>query len=327
MYGMRGLCHELFGGGYQRDPGSRLCIPHHRPLVEGQERIDGRMLLIDRSTTTPMKLKEALKDVLSLEELGLVVGSFDIIGDIAIVIIPPGLECKEHLIAEAILQIHKNLRTVSKRAGNYDGEFRTIALTVIAGEDLQEAEHRENGIRFSLHPEKVYFSVRSSNERKRISLLVRPGEDVLVMFSGIGAFPLVIAGNSQAREIVGVEKNPDAHRYALKSLAGNRKIRNVLLYEGDVVEVVPQLSRTFDRVLMPLPRTSESYLGPALAALRSGSWLHFYDFQSSDTFSQSIEKIHQACEIAHRKLIASNRVVCGHCSPRIYRICIDALIE
>jgi hypothetical protein len=66
MYGMRGLCHELFGGGYQRDPGSRLCIPHHRPLVEGQERIDGRMLLIDRSTTTPDMVNTVNKKQVSI---------------------------------------------------------------------------------------------------------------------------------------------------------------------------------------------------------------------------------------------------------------------
>jgi tRNA (guanine37-N1)-methyltransferase len=274
-----------------------------------------------------MKLREALKAVLIPEELGLLVGSFDIVGNVAIIIIPPGLEYKEHLIAEAILRTHKNIRTVAKRAGNYDGEFRTIAMTVIAGEELQETEHRENGVRFILHPEKVYFSVRSSNERKRISLLVRPGEDVLVMFSGIGSFPLVIARNSQAGEIVGVEKNPDAHRYALKSLAGNKKIRNVLYYEGDVIEIVPLLCRTFDRVLMPLPRTSEFYLGPALAVLRPGRWLHFYDFQSPDTFSRSIDKIRHACRISNRQVIDSRTVICGHCSPRIYRICVDALIK
>jgi len=100
---------------------------------------------------------------------------------------------------------------VARRTGNYDGQFRTIALTVIGGADLKETEHRENGVRFFPESGEGYYSVRSSNERKRIASLVRPGEDVLVLFSGIGAFPLVIAANSQAREIVGIEKNPDAN--------------------------------------------------------------------------------------------------------------------
>jgi tRNA (guanine37-N1)-methyltransferase len=274
-----------------------------------------------------MKVKDALKAVLTQEELDVLVGSFDIVGDIAIIIIPPALLAREHLIAEAILKTHKNIKTVARRVGNYDGEFRTMALKVIGGEDLLETEHRENGVRFFLNPEKVYYSVRSSYERKRISLLVRPGEDVLVMFSGIGVFPLVIAANSRAGEIVGIEKNTDAHRYARKSLCGNRRIKNVVLYEGDVAEILPQLSRTFDRVLMPLPKTAEDYLGIALAAVRSGGCLHFYDFQSSDAFHLSIEKIRRACEGNHHRLAASEVVVCGHCSPRTYRICVDAQIE
>ena len=274
-----------------------------------------------------MKLKEILKTVLSRDEMGSLVGSFDVIGDTAIIIIPDELAAKERLIAEALLQTHKNIRTVAKRVGAYDGEFRTIALAVIGGEVLHETEHRENGVRFFLHPEKAYFSVRSSNERKRISSLVRPGEDVLVFFSGIGAFPLVIAANSQAGDIVGIEKNPDAHRYALKSLAGNKRIRNVVFYKGDVADITPRLSRTFDRVLMPLPRTSQAYLAIALTTVRSGGRLHFYDFQSVGAFRQSIEKIDRACGENGRKLITAEIAVCGHCSPRTYRICVDARIE
>jgi tRNA (guanine37-N1)-methyltransferase len=274
-----------------------------------------------------MRLKDALNTVLPQGELDMLVGSFDIVGDIAIIIIPPALSVREHLIAKAILNTHKNIKTVARRTGNYDGEFRTIDLTVIGGKDLQETEHWENGVRFFLNPEKVYYSVRSSNERKRIASLVRPGEEALVLFSGIGAFPLVIAANSQAGEIVGIEKNPDAHQYAQKSLAGNRRIKNVVLYEGDVAEVLPRLNRTFDRVLMPLPKTSADYLATALAAVRSGGRLHFYDFQTLDALPRSIEKVRCACEDNHRRLVASEVVVCGHCSPQTYRICVDAQIE
>ena len=163
-----------------------------------------------------MKLKEALKDELSRDEARALVGSFDIVGTIAIIIIPAGLEAKEHLIADAILRTHRNIRTVAKRTGNYQGEFRTIGLTTIAGEELGETVHKENGVRFCLHPGKVYYSVRTGSERQRIAGQVGCGEEILVMFSGIGAFPLVLAAGGRAGEVVGVEKNPDAHRYAQK---------------------------------------------------------------------------------------------------------------
>jgi tRNA (guanine37-N1)-methyltransferase len=274
-----------------------------------------------------MKLKDVLEPFLSREERGLLVGSFDIVGDIAIIIIPPELTAKEGLIAEAIFKIHKNVKTVAKRAGIYEGEYRTIPLEVIGGEPLREVEHRENGVRFFLDPGRVYYSVRSVNERMRISRLVAPGEQILVMFSGIGAFPLVIALNSEAGEIVGIEKNPVAHHFAKKSLRANRRIKNVSLYEGDVAQVLPLLSRTFDRVLMPLPSTAGDFLDCALAAVKPGGLLHFYDFQGKDDFSLAVAKLQKACAENNRSLLRSAVVVCGHVSPGSYRVCVDAVIQ
>ncbi len=274
-----------------------------------------------------MKLKDVLEPVLSREEMGLLVGSFDIVGDIAIIIIPPELTAKERLIAEAIFKIHKNVKTVAKRAGIYEGEYRTIPLEVIGGEPLREVEHRENGVRFFLDPGNVYYSVRSGNERKRISRLVAQGEAILVMFSGIGAYPLVISANSEAGNIVGIEKNPAAHHFAEKSLRANRRIKNVTLYEGDVAQIVPLLSRPFDRVLMPLPSTAEDFLYCALAAVKPGGRLHFYDFQAKGDFTLAVDKLQKACGENNRALLRSEVVVCGHVSPGTYRICVDAVIQ
>ncbi len=298
LYEIRGLGNELSGGG---------------------------MLLIDK-TRRCMGLKDVLQPVLTREEIGFLVRSYDIVGDIAIIIVPPALSTKEKLVAEALFKIHKNVKTVAKRSGIYAGEFRTIALEVIGGEAVRETEHRENGVRFFLDPGKVYYSVRSSNERRRISRLIGRGEEVLVMFSGIGAYPLVISRNSPAGEIVGIEKNPEAHQSAVKSLAANRRIANVILHRGDVLEVMPRLGRTFDRVLMPLPRTAEDYLGLALASLRSGGRLHFYDFQPLDAVSGAVAKLRRACEGNGRCLQHAEIIVCGHVGPRTHRVCVDATI-
>lgn len=282
---------------------------------------------LDRRKGRGMKLKDALKPFLTEEERALMVGSFDIVGDIAIIIVAPELTAKENLIADAIFQTHKHVKTVAKRAGNYDGEFRTIALEVIGGRPLGETEQKENGVRLFLDPGKAYYSVRSSNERKRIAGLITPGEEVLVMFSGVGVFPLVIAAHSAASEVTGVEKNPDAHCFAKKSLAANKRIKNVTLYKGDVVEVLPRLNRTFDRVLMPLPSTAEDFLGLALKVVRPGGHLHFYDFQALSDLSQSVAKVQRACSDNGRSLLDCKAVVCGHVSPRNHRICVDAIIQ
>ncbi len=274
-----------------------------------------------------MKLKNRLAEKLSVEELERLVGAYDIVGDIAIIMIPEGLEAKERLIAEAILDSNPRIRVVAKRAGRYGGEFRTIPLHILAGENRKETEVKESGIRLLVNPESVYYSVRSGNERRRLASLVQPGESVLVLFSGIAPYPLVIAGYSAANSVVGIEKNPEAHAYGLENLRRNKKLQNIRLYPGDVKEVLPNLATTFDRVVMPLPTRSEEFLPCALQVLKANGFLHFYDMQRPELFSQSVEKIASACAVEGRTVLSSRITRCGHCAPHIYRICIDASIS
>lgn len=273
------------------------------------------------------KLKEVLRGDLTAAELQSLVQSYDMVGDIAIIIVPPELAQKEHLIAAAILDLHKNIKVVAKRAGIYGGEFRTLPLKIIGGEERKETVHKEDGVRLLLNPETVYFSVRSSTERKRIASLVGENEEVLVLFSGVGPFPLIIGRTNPSCRVTGIEKNPEAHRYALKNLGYNKKIKNVSLYQGDAAVVLPALGRIFDRIVMPLPQAAALFLPVALAALGREGWLHFYDLQHEDSYGESVEKVKSACLGAGRQLRSAAVTVCGHCAPRTYRICVDALIE
>jgi tRNA (guanine37-N1)-methyltransferase len=273
------------------------------------------------------KLKEALQGQLSSAELQLLVQSYDVVGDIAIIIIPEELLEKKQLIAAAILGLQKNIRVVARRAGIYEGEYRTLPLEIIGGEERRETLHKENGVRLLVNPEAVYFSVRSGNERKRVASLVRDNEQVLVLFSGIGPYPLVMGKTNPQCRVIGVEKNPVAHAYALKNLGYNKKIRNVVFYEGDVRSVVPALGMVFDRIVMPLPKSAESFLQLALQYLKRPGWLHFYDLQEKGSLSQSVDKIGSACRQATRSLASAEVTVCGHCTPRLYRICVDARID
>ena len=84
-----------------------------------------------------------------------------------------------------------------------------------------------------MNVEKVYFSPRLSEERKRIFQQVKNNETILVMFSGIAVYPIVISKNTKAKAIVGIEINPIAHKYALENLKLN-KISNVKLFLDDV---------------------------------------------------------------------------------------------
>ncbi len=274
-----------------------------------------------------MNLKQMLSPQLTQQELGKLVRSYDVVGDIAIIRIAQELEEKQALIAEAVLQLNKNIRVVARRNGPFQGEYRTQALEIIAGEQRKETVHKENGVRFILNPEEVYFSVRLSTERQRIASLVRADEEVLVLFSGIGAFPLIIGKNSPAAKIIGIEKNQKAHDYGIVSLALNRRIANVELISGDVSDILPTLTQNFDRLLMPLPHGAQDFLAAGLNKLRKGGVLYFYTFQKKANVNETIDMLSGICVENGRKCSQQQVNVCGHISTDLYRICIDARIE
>lgn len=274
------------------------------------------------------KLKEILTPVLAQNELDLLIGSYDIVGDIAIVIIPVELTHRESVIGEAILTSNKNVRVVAKRAGNYGGEFRTIELEVIAGESRKETQVTEFGVRLLLNVESTYFSVRSGNERSRIASLVQPMEYVLVMFSGVGPYPLLIAKRSEAKKVVGIEKNPLAHEYAIKNLKLNKKLKNVEFMEGDAATLPLLLHERFDRIVMPLPTMAERFLPIALEMLKEeGGWIHYYEMTREGRFETAVAKVQRSAEKLGRTLISNSVIRCGHCGPRTHRICVDAQIN
>lgn len=267
-------------------------------------------------------LKDILKNKLNKKEIEKLVRGFDIIGDIAITEIPESLAKKEKLIGKAILEMNNHIKTVLKKAEPHKGVFRTQKMKVIAGERKKVAEYKENNVRLRLDVEKVYFSPRLSTERKRIMELVKPKEDVLVMFSGCAPYVIVIAKNTKANSVYGVEINPVAHKYAIENVKLN-KLNNVKLFEGDVRLVVPTLNKKFDRVLMPLPKEGENFLDIALKAVNKNGIVHFYDFLPEDEIKKAEEKVKNACNLEKKKCRILNIVKCGQIGPRMFRVCVD----
>lgn len=295
------------------------------PVIEDTKKKFPDLNFIDKNLVkveTKDNLKQMLENKLSKKELDKLITSFDVIGNIAIIQVPDELIKKQKVIAQCLLKLNKNIKTVLKRAGIHKGEFRTLNLEHIAGIDTKQTIHKENGVKIKLDVEKVYFSPRSSTERKRISGLVKDEEKILVMFSGCAPFPLVLAKNTNAQKITGVELNPIAHKYAKENLTLN-KINNIELYLGDVRKIVPTLAE-FDRILMPLPKTGEDFLDIALNASKNKSIIHFYDFSDEKDFPDlSINKIKKAAEKFNLSFKVLDSVKCGDYSPGVHRVCID----
>lgn len=258
----------------------------------------------------------------------MLVRSYDMVGDMAIIIIPDELIHREQLIGEAILANNRRIKVVARRDGNYSGELRLIRLKIIAGEERKETVHREYGVQFVVNPEEVYFSVRSGTERFRLAKLVQPGEDVLVLFAGAGPYPLVIAANSEAASITGIEKNSKGVEFARRSLQMNKRLRkrDIRFLCGDVAEVLPGLDRQYDRVIMPLPKGGDLYLGAAVDKLKPGGWIHYYSMQPKSDFMNARETVEDCCRERGRLFTFDQSVKCGHCAPGTHRVCTEGRV-
>lgn len=272
-------------------------------------------------------LKYYLKNKLTDKELNLAPTSFDVIGDILIFSeFPKELVKKEKIIGQAILDNYRHIKTILKKTKKYSGRFRTPKLKIIAGENRKETICRENNVFVKLDAEKVYFSPRMASERKRIASLIRPNESVLVMFSGSGIYPLVIAKNTKCREVHGIEINPAAHKYALENIKKNKLENKIKVFLGDVKKVLPRLGKKFDRALMPLPKGGENFLDLALSCVKRHGVVHFYDFLHEDEFYKGKDKAIGACKKSKKKCKIIRIVKCGQYSPRFYRVCVDFIV-
>jgi tRNA (guanine37-N1)-methyltransferase len=275
----------------------------------------------------PNKLKDILRKKMTKKELNIVPSSFDTVGNIIIFSdFPKELSRKEKIIGTEIIKNYKQINSVFKKTKKYSGEFRTPKLKLLAGENNKETIHKENNARLKLNVEKVYFSSRLSEERKRIFKQVKNKENILVMFSGASPYPTTISKNTGAKEIIGIEVNPIAHQYAIENLKLN-KIKNVRLILGDVKKEVPKLNKKFDRIIMPLPKGAENFLNLALSKIKKNGIIHFYSFSEEDKYNKIIEIINNECKKKKKQCKVLDIVKCGQFSPRVYRICIDFKVK
>lgn len=274
----------------------------------------------------PKDLREALRGKLTGRELARI-RAFDIVGDIAIVKLPDGLLPKRHLIGQALMQVHKHIRTVLRQVSAVSGEFRTRELEVIAGEPRTETVHQEHGCRFKTDLAQVYFSPRLANERLRIARLVEPREVITNMFAGVGCYSIVIAKHSGVSKVYSIDKNSRAVEYMRDNIRVNKVAARVVPIQGDARDVVDRhLKGRADRVLMPLPEFARDFFDIALLALKpEGGVIHFYDFgEEPDLFGPSLEFALKAA--GGRKVELTGKRIVRSYAPKVYHVVLDLLI-
>lgn len=254
--------------------------------------------------------------------------SFDVLGSregaVAIIEVPIELQSYGEQIAEAIMTVHGNVKSVLGKESERHGEYRLRDLRLLGGDPETEVIHKESECRFKLDPKETYFSSRESTERERVNSLVKESEDILVMFSGVAPFPICIARAHPSVTITCIELNPVAHKYAVENIILNKVQDRVTPLLGDVREVCPQLNKTFDRVLMPLPKGAHLFLDTAIPMVKQGGILHLYHWApEDDPFGEAVQLVKdQACQLGREaELLGGDRV--SLYSPRVYKIRAD----
>lgn len=273
-----------------------------------------------------MDLKAALKKKgFSESELAKVERAYELVGDIAIVSIPKELEAKKKTIAETLTEINPNVKTVLRKTEKVAGTWRTAKYEKLIGQRT-ETIHKESGCSFKVDATRVYFSGRLAGERLRIAEDVKEGEEILVMFAGVGPYAIVIAKRKGAK-VLAVESNPLACKYAEENVLRNNVFGKVEVLCGDVADVVPRLEKKFDRIVMPAPASAFEFLPIALPKIKKGGTIHFYAFAQEKELKELQAKIENECKKLGRKIKVKQVVRAGETAPYTVRICADFVVS
>src|SRR6267378_305133 len=268
--------------------GDMLHVPLSRaPQPEEQKKLDralGEQNLSKEKfpSVSPAvgSLEEVLARQLPSSIVSLVSKSFDVIGDIAIIELSPATEPFEKDIAEALMKVHKNVKTVYSKAGPITDNQRLRPLHHVLGAVRTETIHKELGCRFKIDISKAFFSPRLSSEHNRVAEQVRPRECVVDMFAGVGPFSILIAKRLEDVQVHAIDANPEAAKLIAENARMNKVQDRITVWSDDArVVVKDNLLGKATRVIMNHPSEAKDFLRPACEALRrDGGIVHYYTF-------------------------------------------------
>ena len=276
--------------------------------------------------------------------------AFDILGNIAIVKFPKEFKLiNKKKFAEKILKENKSVKTILEKQGKVKGRLRKIQTKHLAGEKTKEVLYKENNCVFRFNIDSTYFSPRLSNERKEIASKIKKNDKVLVMFSGVAPYSIVIAKNSKTKKVFSVEINREANKYAKLNVELNKVKDKIELVQGDIKRVVGKLCEEkvrfsqrqleiafprregkskktagcFDVIVMPRPQLKDSFLKQAFSLSKKGTKIYYYDFCKSDEISKLKEKIKEEAKNSKKRIKILKTKKAGEVAPYKFRVRID----
>jgi tRNA (guanine37-N1)-methyltransferase len=91
------------------------------------------------------RLKNRLSEFVSSEELTYIYNSYDVIGDIAIIRVTERSRKFSRIIAETIMNVQRNVKTVLAQTSSVRGDLRLRKLDFVAGQNKTTTIHKESG--------------------------------------------------------------------------------------------------------------------------------------------------------------------------------------
>ncbi len=223
----------------------------------------------------------------------------------------------------------KNIKTVLEKTDRVKGRLRTIKTKFLAGEKTKEAVHKENDCRFRLNVETCYFSPRLSEERKDVAGKIKKKDKVLVMFSGVGPYSIIIA--KKARQVTSIELSRACYKYAKDNVKLNR-LNNVEVIQGDVKKVIRKgglivkgnlVPLQFDKIVMPRPNLRESFLKQAFSVSKKDTVIYYYCFGRMDKLNKLVEEVYRESKKARKRIKVLKIKKAGDIAPYKFRYRID----
>lgn len=241
---------------------------------------------------TKKSYRESLERAIGKKELSKLSNGYDQLGNIAIIEFR-GSSRNAVKIAKLLMRYNSSIKTVFAKAGAVSGKYRVRNVKYVAGLRNYVATYKENNCVFKFDIRKVYFSNRLSFERSRILGKVKSGENVMVMFAGVGPFAIEISKNVAETKVVAIELNRAAYKYMLENIQINR-LSNVKAVLGDVKSVAKMHANSADRIVMPLPKSSMDFLDSVYTVARKSAVVHLYAFsESKSPFNDVIKRIRE----------------------------------
>lgn len=272
-------------------------------------------------------LQDKLEKELSKRELSLLPSSYQKIGNIVILNLKQNLWKHDERIGEVLLVSIPNTKTVCRRTGSIETRHRKPQIKVIAGEENTETVHKEHGVKYKLDVSKIMFSKGNLNERKRLVKLIKPGETIVDMFSGIGYFSVGIAKFSNPERVYSIEIDPVSYHYLCENIKLNKIEDKIIPIHGDCILEIPKIGRVADRVIMGLLPSPREYLPDALKVVKNEGIIHYHGTSKKSKWEELLEDVRTAASIEGFKVKLKKKIRVKSYAPRVYHFVLDCKIK